>query len=111
MRVDLEVSFDQIDEELESLLRHLEPCGIGNPSPLFIAHGITVAAPPKVVGKDGLKLELSAGGRAFTALGWGMGPRSKDLEVGNVIDIAFRLERDEYRGESRLQLRLADFRA
>jgi hypothetical protein len=26
------------------------------------------------------------------------------------IDIAYRLERDEYRGESRLQARLADFR-
>src|SRR6185436_6762696 len=40
LRVDLELPFDQIDDELESLLRHLEPCGIGNPSPLFIAHGI-----------------------------------------------------------------------
>jgi single-stranded-DNA-specific exonuclease len=111
LRVDLELPFAQIDDELESLLRHLEPCGIGNPSPLFIAHEITVAAPPRVVGKDGLKLALSASGREFTALGWGMGPRAKDLEAGNVIDIAFRLERDEYRGESRLQLRLADFRA
>jgi hypothetical protein len=40
-----------------------------------------------------------------------MGPRAKELEAGTVIDVAFRLERDEYRGESRLQLRLADFRA
>jgi single-stranded-DNA-specific exonuclease len=111
LRVDLELPFDQIDDDLESLLRHLEPCGIGNPSPLFIAHGITVAAPPKVVGKDGLKLALSACGRSLVALGWGMGPRAKELEAGTVIDVAFRLERDEYRGESRLQLRLADFRA
>ena len=111
LRVDLELPFDQIDDELESLLRHLEPCGIGNPSPLFIAHRITVAAPPKVVGKDGLKLSLSACGRDLVALGWGMGPRAKELDAGSVIDVAFRLERDEYRGESRLQLRLADFRA
>jgi len=33
LRVDLELPFDQIDDDLESLLRHLEPCGIGNPSP------------------------------------------------------------------------------
>ena len=78
---------------------------------MFIARGITVAAAPKVVGKDGLKLALSASGRDLVALGWGMGPRAKEVDAGTVIDVAFRLERDEYRGESRLQLRLADFRA
>jgi hypothetical protein len=39
-----------------------------------------------------------------------MAPRSKELDVGSVIDVAYRLERDEYQGESRLQGRLADFR-
>ena len=33
------------------------------------------------------------------------------LTPGAPFDIAFRLERDEYRGESRLQARLADIRA
>jgi single-stranded-DNA-specific exonuclease len=40
-----------------------------------------------------------------------MAPRAKELDVGMRIDIAYRLERDEFRGESRLQARLADFRA
>ncbi len=64
------------NDELETLLRHLEPCGIGNPSPLFVTRGVTVAAPPRVVGKDGLKLVLADGERReLDALGWGMGPR------------------------------------
>ena len=37
-------------------------------------------------------------------------PRIGELDVGTPIDVAFRLERDEYQGESRLQARLADFR-
>jgi single-stranded-DNA-specific exonuclease len=110
MRVDLEITLDQVDDELETLLRHIEPCGIGNPSPLFVAHGVKVAAPPRVVGSDGLKLLLSDNGRELVALGWGMGPRARELEQGESIDIAFRLERDEWNGRSHLQARLADFR-
>ncbi|HEY9227847.1 MAG TPA: DHHA1 domain-containing protein, partial [Gemmatimonadaceae bacterium] len=110
LRVDLEVPLDQADSTLESLIRHMEPCGIGNPSPLFVARRVTVGAPPRVVGKDGLKLLLKGNGCELVALGWGMGPRAQEIEAGATIDVAFRLERDEYRGESRLQARLADFR-
>ncbi|MDB4876215.1 MAG: recJ [Gemmatimonadetes bacterium] len=111
LRVDLEIPFDQIDEELETLLRYMEPCGMGNPSPLLVSRRVTVAAPPRIVGKDGLKLLLESNGRELTALGWGMGPRAREVQVGATIDVAFRLERDEWNGESRLQARLADFRA
>jgi single-stranded-DNA-specific exonuclease len=111
LRVDLELPFDQIDNDLESLLRHIEPCGIGNPSPLLVSRGVTVAAPPRVVGKDALKLLLSGNGRELVALGWGMAPRARELDVGMSIDVVYRLERDEWNGESRLQARLADFRS
>lgn len=111
LRVDVELPIEHADAALESLMRHMEPCGIGNPSPLFMARDVTVAAPPRVVGKDGLKLVLRSNGRELTALGWGMGPRAAELEMGAKIDVAYRLERDEWNGESRLQARLADFRA
>jgi single-stranded-DNA-specific exonuclease len=110
LRVDLEIGFDQINDELEALLRHVEPCGVKNPSPVFVTRGVTVAAPPRVVGRDGLKLLLHDGGREIVALGWGMGPRAKELDAGVTMDVAFRLERDEWNGQSQLQMRLADFR-
>lgn len=111
LRVDLELPFSDATDELETLLRYMEPCGVGNPSPLLVSRGVTVAAPPRTVGKDGLKLSLHGEGRELTALGWGMAPRARELDVGATIDVAYRLERDEFRGESRVQARLADFRA
>jgi single-stranded-DNA-specific exonuclease len=111
LRVDLELPLDQVNDELEAMLRHLEPCGVGNPSPLMVSRDVVVAAPPRVVGTDGLKLLLHGAGRELVALGWGMGARVKELDVGMTIDVAYRVERDDYRGESRLQARLADFRA
>jgi single-stranded-DNA-specific exonuclease len=110
LRVDLEIPFEDATDELESLLRHIEPCGMGNPSPLLVSRGVTIAAPPRTVGKDGLKLLLHSEGRELVALGWGMAPRARELDVGMSIDVAYRLERDEYQGISRVQARLADFR-
>ena len=111
MRADLELPFDAATEDLESVLRHLEPCGAGNPSPVLVSRGVTVAAPPRTIGKDGLRLTLAAGGHSLTAIGWGMAPRRSELALGAAIDVAYRLDRDEWKGESRLQARLADFRA
>jgi single-stranded-DNA-specific exonuclease len=111
IRIDLEVSIDGIDARLESLFRHFEPFGIGNPSPVLLARNVTLAAPAKLVGKDGLKLVLDTGTGSLEALGWGMASRVTEFEAGNKIDVAFRLERDEYRGESYLQARIADARS
>jgi single-stranded-DNA-specific exonuclease len=111
LRVDLELALDDANDELEALLRHLEPCGVGNPSPLLVSRGVTVAAPPRVVGKDGLKVALHGGARELVALGWGMAARARELEAGATIDVAYRLERDDWNGASRIQARLADFRA
>ncbi|HEV8215159.1 MAG TPA: DHHA1 domain-containing protein, partial [Gemmatimonadaceae bacterium] len=110
LRVDLELPLSEANSELESLLRHIEPCGIGNPSPLLVSRGLAVASAPRVVGKDGLKVAFSDDHRTLVMVGWGMGPRAKELDVGMRVDVAYRLERDEWNGESRLQGRLADFR-
>jgi single-stranded-DNA-specific exonuclease len=112
LRVDMEVELADITPGFEALLRHLEPCGMGNPSPMLVTRGVRLAAPPRAVGQGGLKLRLDMpAGDPLDALGWSLGARIGELDVRRPIDIAYRLERDEYQGVSRLQAKLADFRA
>jgi single-stranded-DNA-specific exonuclease len=111
LRVDLEVDLAELTPAFEALMRHLEPCGVGNPSPMLVTRGVRLAAPPRVVGKEGLKLRLQTDGDPLDAIGWTLGPRIGEIDVARPLDIAYRLERDEYQGVSRLQARLADFRA
>lgn len=111
IRVDLEVSIDGMDERLESLFRHFEPFGSGNPTPVLLARNVTLTAPPRTIGRDGLKLVLGMGTGSLEAIGWGLASRAGEFQPGGTVDVAFRLERDEYRGASRLQARIADIRA
>jgi len=110
IRVDLEVSIEGLDGRIESLFRHFEPFGIGNPTPVLLARNVTLARPPRSVGQDGLKLVLDTGTGSLEALGWGLADRAAEFQAGTKVDIAFRLERDDYRGESYLQARIADVR-
>jgi len=110
IRIDLEVALADLTPGFESLLRHLEPCGIGNPSPMLLTRGVRLAAPPRTVGQGGLKLRLQTDHAPLDAIGWSLGHRIGEIDVSRPLDIAFRLERDEYQGVSRLQAKLADFR-
>jgi single-stranded-DNA-specific exonuclease len=111
LRVDMEVALSDLTPGFEALLRHLEPCGVGNPSPMLMTRGVRLAAPPRIVGQGGLKLRFSTPEGPLDAIGWSLGSRISELDVARPIDVVYRIERDEFQGVSRLQARLADFRA
>jgi single-stranded-DNA-specific exonuclease len=107
LRVDLEIPISGATLELEALLRHFEPFGPSNPTPVLVSRGVRLAAPPRVMGDGHLKLRLSTDGTDLEAIGWGMGALASELGVGSSVDIAYRLERDEWNGATRLQAKLA----
>lgn len=111
LRVDLELPLADANEALEKMLRHFEPFGIGNPGPVFSARNVRVAVSAGKIGTDGVKLQLALPTGSIEAVGWGLAHRSKELTAGATIDIAYRLERNEFRGRSTLQVGLIDFRA
>jgi single-stranded-DNA-specific exonuclease len=110
LRIDLRVAPDEIGDELEGLLRHFEPFGVGNPAPTLALDGARLAGPPRRVGKDGLRLSVDLPAGAVDGIAWGLAASGGALDVRQPVDLAFRLERDDYRGADRLQLRVQDVR-
>jgi single-stranded-DNA-specific exonuclease len=110
LQVDLELPLSAATDDLEALLRHFEPFGMGNATPVLVTRGARVTGTPRVVGQGHLRLRLAGDGVEFDALGWGMGPLAAGLHPGCLVDVAFRLERDDWNGERRLVAKLADVR-
>jgi single-stranded-DNA-specific exonuclease len=112
LKLDMELPLSGATLELESYLKHFEPFGVGNAAPVFYARGARLENAPRTVGRDRahLKLRLEQDGASLDAIGFGLGWMCPELEAGAVVDVAFRLERDEWNGEPRLQARLADVR-
>ena len=103
-RVDLVIGLDDATDDLERLCRHLEPCGMGNPGPVFGVRGAAFAEPRRV-GSNHLRGVLAAGGRRLEAIGFQWADRVPWLGR-EPVDAAFKLERNEWNGRSTLQARL-----
>ncbi len=110
LRVDLDLPLAEATDDLEKLLRHMEPFGIGNPGPLFVARSVNIATNATKIGANGVKFTVDAPQGPMEAVGWGLSDRSGELRAGSTVDIAYKLERNEFRGKSTLQLGLVDFR-
>jgi single-stranded-DNA-specific exonuclease len=110
VRVDLEISIDDVTPELEAVLRHFEPFGVGNPAPALLARQVRLAGAPRPVAQDGLKLRLVRDRGDLHAIAWGAAHRLVEFGPGGPMDVVFRVERDEWQGESRVQVRVTDFR-
>jgi single-stranded-DNA-specific exonuclease len=110
LRVDLELPISAATLELESLLRHFEPFGPSNPTPVLVSRGVRLAAPARVMGDGHLKLRLRTDAGELEAIGWGMAHLASELDVAIPFDIAYRLERDDWNGVPRLQAKLAAVR-
>jgi len=110
LRIDAEIPIDEVTDDLEAVLRHFEPFGVGNPTPVFVSRNVRLSMAPRIVGTDGLKLRIATATRDRDALGWGMGDLAAEITPETGIDLVYRLERDTYQGETKLQLRIADLR-
>ncbi len=110
LEVDLELSLAEADDELHRFLRYVGPFGIGNPRPVFAARGVEAAA-PREVGTGHLKLTLVQDDRRLEAIGFGLAERIRPGELGGgLLDAAFQLRENVYRGRRTLQARLLDLR-
>ena len=109
LEIDAEARFADLDGALMSFLERLEPCGIGNPVPVFASRQVTVVQ-RRAVGSDGshLKLTLREGGRLFDAIAFRQGDLAEGLPAR--VDVAYHLERNLYLGVETPQLNVQDIR-
>ncbi len=90
-------------------LQKLQPFGEGNPSPLFAMRGVQTASPPRIVGRNHLRLRLRAGGTYFDAIGFSLGHLKETFE-GGPADILFRPKENTFNGQTNLEMELVDGR-
>ena len=112
LRLDAQLALGDASEELEGLLRHFEPFGVGNPAPVLASTGVRLLSAPRTVGQNGLKVRLGVdgGSASIDGIWWGGAERAREFAAGDEVEIAYRLERDAYGRDPRLVARLLDMR-
>ena len=110
LQIDAELPFSEVSLTLAEEIERLAPFGNGNPLPKFVSQSLRVVQDRRI-GRDGAHRRLllqDKEERRQTAVWW----RSADVELpGGVVDIAYTLGVNEYRGERTAQLTLEAVRA
>jgi len=107
---DVEAPLETVLDVFAPIQRHMEPFGVGNPTPAFLCSGLRVVGAPRVVGRGHLRLRLEQGGRAVDAIGFHLADRCEGLEAGTRLDAVVQVREEFWRGRRRRQLKLVDLR-
>lgn len=109
--LDCEVEFDDITLESIKEIQGLEPFGLQNPVPLFVMKSVLVTDVISLSGGKHAKIKIKphnseACSRELTALLFGITQTGIRLFRGDICDIAFTVDINEYFGQQNPQLLL-----
>ena len=88
----------------------LEPCGNGCPKPVFAMEKLTVDRITMVGGGRHMRLRLRSGHHTLGAIYFSATPESTSIEPGDLVDVAFNAQINEFRGERSVQMNVLDIR-
>ena len=108
LKLDHELALSDLNPELLQWYEALQPFGNGNLQPMFFARGVEPATAPRVLKDKHLLLQLRQQNYFRRAIFFD--GASQPLPT-TPWDVAFRLNAEEYEGETRLQLHIEALRA
>ena len=88
----------------------LEPCGSGCPKPVLVMENLVVDRISQVGGGRHMRLRLHSGRYFFNAIYFSATPESASIAEGDLVDVAFVPQVNEFRGERNPQMNVTDIR-
>ena len=107
-RIDAVLGLSDLSDDLERMIRALEPTGLGNPGPVFGLEGVRLAGDPRPIGDRHVRLTLTDGACQLRTVAWGGREEVEAIArtTRGPLRAAIRLERDTYLGRDLLEGRL-----
>lgn len=112
LECDAELPLDQVTPVLYDGLCRLDPFGMGNEEPVFVARDVRVTAPPQFMKEKHVRLRV-AQGTMFSAVGWNLAARIRDLQIGpdSVVQLAYRVRHNDHPEFGGLELEIVGIEA
>ena len=113
IEVDSEIEFHEITDKLMRILKQFAPHGPDNMTPVFCARNVFDTGWGQVFGNNHIKLELfqkTNPNIRFQALAYDKGDFINFFQRKTPMDIVFKIQENEFKGVSSLQLLIEDFK-
>jgi single-stranded-DNA-specific exonuclease len=110
IKIDAEVTSDDVSFETIKELEALEPFGEANPSPVFMYRNLKVDSVRALSNAKHLRLVLKDNNFRYDAIAFNMGEKRHSIDIGNRVDIAHSLEINHFNNMDKIQFNLKDIK-
>ncbi|MGB7189647.1 MAG: single-stranded-DNA-specific exonuclease RecJ, partial [Acidobacteriaceae bacterium] len=113
LECDAPLPLEEVNESLYAWLKQLEPCGMGNEEPIFLAENLRIAAPPRIMKEKHLRLRLASDqGTNLNAVGFNCVEKFQPLQLvqDTRIDLAYKIKKNHHPDFGGLELEITDLR-
>ena len=108
--VDCAVSPELLTLHNVDALQMLEPCGNGCPKPVLMMKNLTIDRISMVGGGRHMRLRLCSGHTYLNAIYFSANPQTVSIQPGDLVDVAFTPQVNEFRGTRTVQMNVIDIR-
>jgi single-stranded-DNA-specific exonuclease len=111
LAIDAPLRLGDIDGRLIEGLASLEPFGAGNKRPIFHDDDVGIVDGPHSIKGNHLRMTVRGGRNSFRAVAWRAAERQGFVpDRRTSLDIAFSLTENTYRGDTHIELSVADIK-
>lgn len=110
LELDCKLRPDFITSDILSVIDALEPFGAGNPQPMFGLFGMSLTGIQPIGNGKHLRLSFRKGNANITGLLFGVTEKELPYIIGDTVDLAVRLERNEYMGQVKVSIYIKEMR-
>ena len=110
LEADCEIEMADVNLDFAKELQYLEPYGTGNATPLFVMRDVTVKKITYTKGGEHTRLYLEKNGMAVNAMYFSVGEGMLGFESGDLIDLLFNIDINDYRNVLSAQMIVRDAR-
>lgn len=110
LNIDCRLNPANIGLEMYDSLSLLEPFGASNPAPVFGLFGMRISDVKPMKNNKHIKLTLRKADVTLTAVYFGISTDEFPYTEGDTVDLAVKIEKNEYMGNVRLSIQVKDVR-
>ena len=113
--IDMELDLHDIGDKLFRLIQQFAPFGPQNRTPIFITKAVKDSGYGRPVGANKTHLRLNITNEnsrnSISSIGFGLAHHFKKIKDGQIFDICYSIDENDWNGRKNLQLKLRDIKS
>ena len=111
IKIDTVITLKEITDPFYNILQQMAPFGPENMTPLFVAKNVTDTGFSRIVKEKHIRFVIAQNNIQLVGIGFNLAHKFSILENNQPFDIVFKIDENDWNGQTSLQLKVEDIRS